>query len=205
MKRIISTLSIVALTAAMVGAVGTATVPEGSGTGDQTQTWEQKQDAIKTCEQSILQTKDQIKTLEQKLLTATDAEKTQLQTQLQTKEAELTQLQTRYSNMIANHQGFKYQWKDENGDGINDNVAGTADGSAKAYMYKNGYGYGYGFVDGNGDGMNDNFVDADNDGKCDTDPSMVKTRLQTRDQAKGKSQHGEHGKVQSRDGLRGDK
>ena len=205
MKKVISTLAVIALTAAMAGAVGTPVVTDGSGSGEPTQTWEQKQDAIKSCEQSILQTKDQIKTLEQQMLTATDAEKVQLQAQLQTKEAELTQLQTRYTNMVASHKGFKYEWKDANGDGVNDNVAGSADADAKAYMYKNGYGYGYGFVDGNGDGMNDNFVDADQDGKCDTDASMVKSRLQTRDKAKGKSQHGEHGKVQSRDGLRGDK
>jgi hypothetical protein len=204
MKRVISTLAMVALTVGLAGAQGTGT-GTGGGTGDQTQTWEQKQEAIKSCEQSILQTKEQIKRLEQQMLTASDAEKAQLQTQLQTKEGELAQLQTRYTNMIANHQGYKYQWKDENKDGVNDNLAGSSETSAKAYMYKNGYGYGYGFIDNNGDGVNDNFVDADEDGKCDTDPSMIKTRLQTRDQAKGKSQHGDHNKIQSRDGLRGDK
>ncbi len=199
MKKMISTLAALALAGSLMAA-GTP------GTGDATQTWEQKQDAIKLCASEQIQLQDQIKALEQaKLQAVTDAEKAQLQTQIQTKTQELTQLKTRYTNMIANCQGFKYQFTDANGDGINDNVAGSADPKASAYMYKNGNGYGYGFVDENGDGVNDNFVDADRDGKCDLDASMIKTRLQSRDKVKGKAQHGDHGKVQSRNQLRGEK
>jgi len=200
MRKVIATLSALALSAALFAA------GEPVGTGEPTQTWEQKQEALKTCADEQLQVKEELKVLEQaKLQAATDAEKAQIQAQIETKTAELTQLQTRYANMIASHTAYKYEFKDMNGDGVNDNVAGSGDPVAKAYMYKNGYGYGYGFVDADKDGVNDNFVDADKDGKCDMDPAMAKTRTQSRDKVKGKSQHGDHQGEQSRDQLRGTK
>ena len=81
---------------------------------------------------------------------------------------------------------------DADGDGVCDNAG-------------KGMGHAWGFVDENGDGVNDNFVDADKDGKCDMDPAMAKTRTQSRDKVKGKSQHGDHQGEQSRDQLRGTK
>lgn len=202
MIKLISTFAAVALSAALLFAQGTP----GTSSGDPIQTWEQKQDAIKTSAADQLKLQEEIKALEQaKLQATTDAEKAQLQSQIQTKTAELTQLQTRYAAMIASHSAYKYEYKDMNGDGVNDNTAGSNDPVAKAYMYKNGYGYGYGFVDGNGDGINDNFVDANSDGKCDMDPAMAKTRVESREKVKGKSQHGDHGQVQSRDQIRGTK
>ncbi|MFH0920667.1 MAG: hypothetical protein V1913_09915 [Fibrobacterota bacterium] len=203
MKKTITILATLALAAFAVAATGPGTE---SGTGETIQVWEQNQTSLKTCAEQQIQLQDQIKTLEQaKLQASTDVEKTQIQGQIEAKTQELTQAQTRYTNMLANHRAYKYEWVDANGDGKNDNVSGSVEGDAKSYMYKNGNGYGYGFVDGNSDGINDNFIDADNDGKCDTDAAMLKTRTQSRDKVKGKSQHGDHNKVQDRDQLRGDR
>jgi hypothetical protein len=177
-----------------------------SAAAEPLQTWEQKQAEIKITAQMIVQMKEQIKLLEEaKLQAATTAEKAQIQSEIQAKEAELLQIQNQYQAMLANHTAYKYEFKDMNGDGINDNVAGSTDPNAKSYMYKNGYGYGYGFVDADGDGINDYFVDADGDGKCDMDAAMMKNRLQTREKVRGRSQHGDHGSEQGRDQLRGTK
>ena len=198
------TITILAALALMSGALAAGVT--GPGTGETPQLWEQNQLNLKTCADQQLGLQDQIKTLEQaKLQASTDAEKAQIQSQIEAKTQELTQAQTRYANMLANHRAYKYEWVDANSDGRNDNVAGSGEGDAKAYMYKDGYGYGYGFVDGNSDGINDNFIDANSDGKCDMNPDMQKTRTQSRDKVKGKSQHGDHGKVQDRDQLRGEK
>src|SRR3989339_583179 len=192
MKKLITVISGLA-----VGAVMAASVPantEVDATQAQTQTWEQKQEAIKTCAAEQTRIQNQIKTLTQtKEAAQTDAEKAQLQEQIQQKESELLQAQTRYQSMIASQTKYKYEFKDMNGDGANDNVVGVNDPTAKAYMYKNGYGYGYGFVDENGDGINDQNAE------------MTKTRLQSREKVKGKSQHGSHGSEQDRTGSRGSK
>jgi hypothetical protein len=201
MKKLVALIGILVFGVTLAVAQGT-----GEPGGELNQTWEQKQDAIKTMAGEIIQTKEQIQTLEQaKEQAQTQAEKDAIQSQIQTKEGELAQLQNQYEKMLQSHSAYKYEYKDANGDGVNDNMKGLDDPNKKAYMYKNGYGYGYGFVDEDGDGVNDNFVDANGDGKCDMDPAMTKTRLQVRDKVKGKSQHGDHNQEQGRDQLRGDK
>jgi len=68
---------------------------------------------------------------------------------------------------------------------------------------RNQCGYGYGFTDKDGDGINDLFIDNNADGICDTDPTMAKTRFQSREQIRGKNLHGTHDGETAREGLRG--
>ena len=188
MKLLLTLIGLTGLCITLYAADGTPEAPDAPVL-TQTQTWEQKQEAIKECAGEIIQLKEQIQSLiQQKEAASTGIEKAQIQDQIQQAEGTLTMTQNQYQKLLADQTAYKYEFKDGNGDGVNDNVQGTNDPNAKSYMYKNGYGYGYGFVDADGDGINDNFVDADGDGLCDTEPKMLKTRLQSRSKARGQSQ-----------------
>ena len=65
--------------------------------------------------------------------------------------------------------GYCYNWKDVNGDGINDHFM-DVNGDGFCDFYGRAYVHGYGWQDENKDGINDNFIDADGDRRNDFFP-----------------------------------
>ncbi|MEW6379655.1 MAG: hypothetical protein AB1611_08595 [bacterium] len=65
--------------------------------------------------------------------------------------------------------GYRFPWKDEDGDGVNDLFQDT-DGDGKNDLTGQAYAHGYGWQDENADGINDSFIDADGDGRNDLLP-----------------------------------